>query len=131
VEFCCYLLNVVLISRRDSISSNARIGTWQVNCEASSGRHCLSVDRAALRVRCGESSLITRCRRIRFTVDRCCSRWDVTLCIKVFSIWVGLSNECCCSASRTGYRKVFFRMFSLCLFHILGCWFVTYGILVV
>lgn len=106
-----YLLNVVLISRRNGVTSNARIRTRQVNGEASSGCHCL-VDGAALRVRCSESSLVVCCGRIRFTVDRCSWR-NVTLCIEIFPIWVWLSDECRWSTCRTWVRENRFFLIDL------------------
>lgn len=100
----CYLLiHVVLIPRRYRVSSNARIGTWQVDGEASSGRHCLCVDGAALRVRCGEASLIVGRRRIRF-VDCRGSRWNVALRVKVLPI-VWLSDECRRATCRTMWKS--------------------------
>lgn len=63
-----YLLNVVLVPRRDGISADAGIRTWQVDRQASGRSNCFRVD-GAFRVRGGEASLVASGGRLGITVD--------------------------------------------------------------
>lgn len=94
-----YLLNVVLVARRDSVGSNTRIGTGQINRQAS-GCNGFCVDGATFRVWRREASLVAGRRRLGVAVD-CCAWWNVALRIEVLPIGIGLSDECWTSTART------------------------------
>ncbi len=94
MEIKNYLLNVCLIPRSYRFRANSRVRWWQVDCETCGWCYSFRINWRRFGVSSHITSFVADGRwRLCFTVN-CRSRWNVSLCVEIFSIGIWLCDEC-------------------------------------